>query len=138
MSGAARPADNDARLIERALAVRGSAFAPYSGFRVGAAVLDERGEVHVGCNVENAAYPLGSCAETAAIAAMIAAGGRNIRAIAIAGGRDDVVSCTPCGGCRQRIAEFADAATRVIVLDGASYARSYGIAELLPGSFQLD
>ncbi len=128
----------DARLIERALAVRGNACAPYSGFRVGAAVLDERGHVHVGCNVENASYPLGSCAETAAIAAMIAAGGQKIRAIAIAGGRDTVVTCTPCGGCRQRIAEFADAATRVIVLDEALHARSYAIEELLPDSFHLD
>jgi cytidine deaminase len=137
MSVAATAGETELQLIERALAVRGNAYAPHSGFRVGAAVLDERGQVHVGCNVENASYPLGSCAETAAIAAMIADGGKKIRAIAVAGGRDDIVTCTPCGGCRQRIAEFADATTRVIVLDGTSNARSYGIGDLLPDSFHL-
>jgi cytidine deaminase len=137
MSVAATEGETELQLIERALAVRGNAYAPHSGFRVGAAVLDERGQVHVGCNVENASYPLGSCAETAAIAAMIADGGKKIRAIAVAGGRDDIVACTPCGGCRQRIAEFADATTRVIVLDGTSNARSYGIGDLLPDSFHL-
>lgn len=138
MSDAVAASETDVRLMERALAVRRSAFAPYSGFRVGAAVLDERGQVHVGCNVENASYPLGSCAETAAIAAMIAAGGKKIRAIAVAGGRDDIVTCTPCGGCRQRIAEFADTATRVLVQDEASRLKSYPIGELLPESFRLD
>jgi cytidine deaminase len=137
MSVAATAGETELQLIERALAVRGNAYAPHSGFRVGAAVLDERGHVHVGCNVENASYPLGSCAETAAIAAMIADGGKKIRAIAVAGGRDDIVTCTPCGGCRQRIAEFADATTRVIVLDGTSNARSYRIRDLLPDSFHL-
>jgi cytidine deaminase len=137
MNDATTAGEMDARLMERALAVRLNAFAPYSAFRVGAAALDERGQVHVGCNVENASYPLGSCAETAAIAAMIADGGKKIRAIAVAGGRDDIVACTPCGGCRQRIAEFADATTRVIVLDGTSNARSYRIGDLLPDSFHL-
>jgi cytidine deaminase len=138
MNDATTAAEIDARLIERALTVRGNAYAPHSGFRVGAAIVDELGRVHLGCNVENASYPLGSCAETAAIAAMIAAGGKKIRAIAVAGGRDDIVTCTPCGGCRQRIAEFADGSTQVIVLDGASNARSYGIGDLLPDSFHLD
>jgi cytidine deaminase len=138
MTEAATAGETDVRLIERALAVRGNAYAPHSGFRVGAALIDELGRVHLGCNVENASYPLGSCAETAAIAAMIAAGGKRIRAIAVAGGRDDIITCTPCGGCRQRIAEFADAATRVIVLDGGSNMRSYAIGELLPDYFHLD
>ena len=138
MNDASTAGDIDVRLMERALAVRVNAFAPYSAFRVGAAVLDERGEVHVGCNVENASYPLGSCAETAAIAAMIAAGGKKIRAIAIAGGCEDIVTCTPCGGCRQRIAEFADAATRVLVQDQALRLKNYSIGELLPESFHLD
>ena len=129
--------ETDTDLMDRARTIRGNAWAPYSGYRVGAALLDEQGRVHVGCNVENAAYPLGSCAETAAIAAMIAAGAKKIRVIAIAGGRDAVVPSTPCGGCRQRIAEFADAGTRVIVLGEGSDAREYGIAELLPDSFHL-
>jgi cytidine deaminase len=138
MNDATTAGEIDVRLMERALAVRLNAFAPYSAFRVGAAALDERGQVHVGCNVENSSYPLGSCAETAAIAAMIAAGGRKIRAIAVAGGRDDIVTCTPCGGCRQRIAEFADAATRVLVQDQALRLKSYSIGELLPETFHLD
>jgi cytidine deaminase len=138
MNDRATAGESDARLIERALAVRSNAYAPHSGFRVGAALIDELGRVHLGCNVENASYPLGSCAETAAIAAMVTAGGKKIRVIAIAGGRDTVIACTPCGGCRQRIAEFADTATRVIVLDGGSNTRSYALEELLPDSFHLD
>lgn len=125
-------------LAARALEVRRHAWARYSDFRVGAALVDERGTIHLGCNVENASYPEGSCAETGAIAAMVASGGRRIRAIAVAGGRDAVVTCTPCGGCRQRIAEFADADTRVLVLDDETHWTVYTVDELLPASFHLD
>jgi cytidine deaminase len=104
---------------------------------VGSAVLDEQGRIHSGCNVENAAYPLGICAETAAIAAMVAAGGTRIVAIAAVGGRQELEACTPCGGCRQRIAEFADATTRIILLDEAGRPRSYTLEQLLPASFRL-
>ena len=129
---------DDERLLAAARDVRARAHAPYSGFRVGAAVQDDNGAVHVGCNVENAAYPQGSCAETSAIAAMIAGGGRRIRAIAVVGGTDAPGPCTPCGGCRQRIAEFADGETRVLVLDDDCRPASYTISELLPRSFSLD
>ena len=95
--------------FDAAGSVRERAHAPYSRFRVGAAVIDETGALHTGCNVENAAYPEGICAEAAAIAAMVAGGGRRIRAIAVIGSGPAMT--TPCGGCRQRIREFADADT---------------------------
>lgn len=128
----------DQELIDAALAVRENAYCRYSGYSVGAALVDEKGRVHVGCNVENAAYPQGNCAETAAIAAMVAAGGRKIATIAVAGGSDRITACTPCGGCRQRINEFADKHTRIIVIDDDGEWHTYTIAELLPSSFHLD
>ena len=130
-------ATSDEQLIEAAMQVREKAYGRYSGFQVGAALLDEQGRVHTSCNVENAAYPLGSCAEAGAIAAMVAAGGTRIVAIAVAGGRDAVGSCTPCGGCRQRINEFADGATRVLAIDDTGEWQTYSMAELLPASFHL-
>jgi len=130
--------DGDDRLLDAARHVRRQAHAPYSGYRVGAAVLDEHGAVHVGCNVENAAYPQGSCAEANAIGAMIAAGGRRIRALAVVGGSDSAGPCTPCGGCRQRIAEFADGDTRVVVLDDDGRPVVHAFGALLPYSFSLD
>lgn len=99
-------------LFAAARAVRERAYAPYSGFQVGAAILSRGGHTYLGCNVENAAYPSGTCAEEAAIAAMIAAGEHEIAAIAIAGSAAE--PCFPCGACRQRIREFSDATTRVI------------------------
>lgn len=129
---------SDADLARRAAAIRHRAWCPYSGFRVGAALEDEQGRVFEGCNVENASYPEGSCAETGAIAAMVAAGGRKIRTIAVAGGHDAVTPCTPCGGCRQRISEFADEDTRVLVLDDEDHWTTYSAADLLPASFHLD
>ena len=129
---------DDQELIDQAIAVRDNAYCVYSGFRVGAALLDDEGNVYVGCNVENASYPQGSCAETGAIAAMVAAGSRKIVAIAIAGGSEKLTSCTPCGGCRQRIREFADDDTRIIVIDDDDDWRTYTMDELLPSSFHLD
>jgi cytidine deaminase len=128
---------DDEALIDAAKAVRERAHAPYSHFHVGSAVLDEKGRVHSGCNVENAAYPEGICAETSAIAAMVAAGGKRIVAIAAVGGHQNLESCTPCGGCRQRIAEFADRNTRIILLDEKGQPRRYTVDELLPAGFRL-
>lgn len=125
------------RLIEAATRVRRHAHAPYSGFRVGAAVLDENGAIHVGCNVENAAFPEGVCAETNAIGALVASGGQRIVAIAAVGGADEIVTCTPCGGCRQRILEFADEHTQVLLIGESGAVERYGIADLLPASFRL-
>jgi cytidine deaminase len=120
-------------LIEAASRVRENAHAPYSRFRVGAAVLDEAGRIHVGANVENAAYPEGICAETAAIAAMVAGGGRRIAAIAIVG--EGAAPCPPCGGCRQRIREFAAPETPIHLAAPDGTGRSFTLAELLPESF---
>ena len=127
----------DEQLIEDAIRVRDRAYSRYSGYSVGAALLDEHGNVHLGCNVENAAYPQGSCAETGAIAAMVASGGTRIVAIAIAGGSDRITTCSPCGGCRQRINEFADENTRILVIDDDDEWHSYSIDDLLPHSFHL-
>ncbi len=129
---------DDQELIDQAIAVRDQAYCVYSGFRVGAAILDDEGQIHLGCNVENASYPQGSCAETGAIAAMVAAGRRKIIAIAVAGGSEKLTSCTPCGGCRQRIREFAEDDTRIIVIDDDDDWRTYTMGELLPSSFHLD
>ncbi len=124
-------------LIEAAISVRDHAHAPYSGYRVGAALVDENGDVHTGCNVENAAYPEGTCAEANAIGSMVAAGGRRVVAIAAVGGADDIEACTPCGGCRQCILEFADDETRIILIGDGKSVDSYSIDELLPASFRF-
>jgi len=128
---------DEKRLVDAAKAARKNAYAAYSGYRVGAALLDEQGRIHSGCNVENASFPLGTCAEVNAIGAMVAAGGKSIVAIAAVGGRDNLEACTPCGGCRQNIQEFADEATRVILLNEDGNAESYSISSLLPKSFRL-
>ena len=125
----------DAELMAAARDVRTRAHAPYSGFRVGAAILDEAGRVHLGCNVENAAYPQGACAEAVAIGVMVAGGATRIAAIAVAGGHDACVPCAPCGGCRQRIREFADTATRVLLLGKDGRLETLSIEALLPRSF---
>jgi cytidine deaminase len=129
-------ADED--LINAARDARENAYCHYSGYSVGAAIVDERGRLHVGCNVENAAYPLGNCAEAAAIAAMVLEGGKTIVRIAVAGGSGEVGPCTPCGGCRQRIQEFSDESTVIITMDDSKDWQSYSIAELLPAGFHLD
>ena len=128
----------DEELLDAARVAREKAYCPYSNFHVGAAILDENGDVHVGCNVENAAYPLGNCAEAAAIAAMVIAGGKRIVTIAVAGGGENKTrACTPCGGCRQRINEFSDTDTRIIIKDDSNEWHTYTVAELLPESFHL-
>jgi len=127
---------NDERLIKAAIEAMPSAYAPYSGFHVGAALLDENGNIHQGVNVENAAYPQGNCAEASAIAAMIIDGGRRIQAIAVAG-RGDLL-CTPCGGCRQRIREFADAETPIIICGEDGERARFTLGDLLPESFGPD
>ena len=124
-------------LIDAALTVRQKAYCKYSNYYVGSALLDDQGAMHVGCNVENAAYPEGSCAEANAIAAMIAAGGTSIHTIVIVGGHDDVEDCTPCGGCRQKIAEFANPETRIILIRPGGHTREFSVDELLPRSFHL-
>lgn len=128
----------DERLIEAARDAREQAYCRYSKYSVGAAIIDDHGQLHVGCNVENAAYNLGNCAEAAAIAAMVQAGGKRIQRIAVAGGYSEIGACTPCGGCRQRIREFANDDTIIIVIDDSQHWQQYTIDQLLPASFHLD
>ena len=124
----------DLALIAAATAARHSAYAPYSRFLVGAAVKDESGRIHAGCNVENAAYPQGTCAEAGAIAAMILAGGTKIVEVAVVGAGDGLV--TPCGGCRQKLREFCGGDVSIHICDEAgSVKASFTLAELLPHSF---
>jgi cytidine deaminase len=122
-------------LLKAATDVRERAWAPYSRFKVGAALRSAGGAVYVGCNVENVAYPEGTCAEAGAIAAMIAGGDTRIAEVFVIADSPEPVPC--CGGCRQKIAEFAGPDVRVTMatLDGKS--RSVTVAELLPGVFTL-
>ena len=118
--------DTDQALFEAAEAVRAKAYAPYSKFQVGAAILADDGKIYAGCNVENAAYPVGNCAEPSAIAAMLAGGATRIKRIYVTG--PGVTPVTPCGGCRQRIREFADLDVEVIShgVDGTPLVQTLG------------
>ena len=121
-------------LIAAAKAARLKAYAPYSKFLVGAAVRDERGQIHGGCNIENAAYPQGWCAETSAIAAMIMSGGHAIAEMAVIGTGD--LLCTPCGGCRQKIREFAKGNVKIHMCgEDGKIKQTFTLDELLPASF---
>ena len=123
-------------LFAAARAAQARAYAPYSRFKVGAAALAPSGAIYGGCNVENAAYPEGGCAETAAIAALVLAGERRIVDLLVVG--DGEALCTPCGGCRQRIREFADVQTRVHVAGPEGLRATFTVEELLPHSFGPD
>src|ERR1700728_1378965 len=118
------------QLFAAAKAAQVNAYAPYSRFKVGAALNTPGGAIFSGCNVENAAYPQGSCAEAGAIAAMALAGERRIAEILVIGDGDAL--CTPCGGCRQRIREFADPSTAIHVAGPEGGRRSFNLAALLP------
>ncbi|MCK0142037.1 cytidine deaminase [Aliiroseovarius sp. F20344] len=120
-------------LLDAAKAVRENAHAPYSNFKVGAALRTSAGVVHVGCNVENIAYPEGTCAEAGAIAAMCAAGEREIaEALVIA---DAPLPVTPCGGCRQKLAEFSGPDVKITMMTMGGESLTMSMAELLPGAF---
>jgi cytidine deaminase len=118
-------------LLRRAHAAREYAYAPYSGFRVGAALLDAAGRVHSGANVENVSYGLGTCAERTAVVGAVAQGVRDFRAIAVAGPSGP---CLPCGSCRQILHEFAPGVT-VIVEGSDGEPRTTSLGELLPEAF---
>ena len=119
-------------LRERAIAAMERAYAPYSGFRVGAALLGADGSISEGCNVENAAYPVGICAERAAIAAAVARGVRAFRAITIVTGAE--TPTPPCGMCRQALVEFSPELEVVSITRGGAEAR-WRLSELLPAAF---
>lgn len=127
-----QPTPEQTALFAKACQVKANAYAPYSQFHVGAVLLTDSGREYTGVNVENAAYPLGICAERSAISAAITAGERRFTAIAICGERD-TEPCFPCGACRQVLAEHCSSDLAIVLADGV-----YRLAELLPYAFALD
>jgi cytidine deaminase len=123
-------------LFEAAREAMGRAYAPYSKFPVGAAIRAEDGKVYVGANIENLSFPQGWCAEPTAIGAMVMGGGRRIKEIAVIA--EKLALCPPCGGCRQKIAEFAGPDTRVYLCDEQGVQKTMTMEELLPFSFKTD
>lgn len=123
-------------LFQAARAVQKNAYAPYSNFSVGAALLGESGQIFTGCNVENISYPLGLCAERSAVASMIAAGERKIKAIAVCV-PEGIIDGSPCGGCRQVLWEFCTVETLVYVIQpvGDNY-HLWTLGDLLPFAFK--
>jgi cytidine deaminase len=120
-------------LFEAAKSVREKAHAPYSNFKVGAAIRTRSGAVFVGCNVENVAYPEGTCAEAGAIAAMVAAGESEIAEVLVIA--DSPTPITPCGGCRQKLSEFADPSVEVALAGLQGETTRMTVGDLLPGAF---
>ncbi|NOC81796.1 MULTISPECIES: cytidine deaminase [unclassified Ruegeria] len=120
-------------LKDAALSVRENAYAPYSNFKVGAALRASTGQIFSGCNVENVAYPEGTCAEAGAIAAMVAAGEQELTEVYVVASSPQPVP--PCGGCRQKLAEFGkrDVKVTLATVDGAEFETTIG--DLLPGAF---
>ncbi len=142
-SSSSRGPEEQAELIRAALAARENAYAPYSHFTVGAALLGEDGTVYLGCNVENAAYSPSNCAERTAFFSAVAQGARHFVRIAVVGGPEGLRCrdfCAPCGVCRQVMAEFCDPETFEVVLgreepDGTTGFAVYTLTELLPEGF---
>jgi cytidine deaminase len=122
-------------LFEAAKAARANAHAPYSRFAVGAAVRAASGAIFAGANVENASFPEGWCAETSALGAMVAAGEREITEVVVIAEHSEPI--TPCGGCRQRLAEFGRASTPVIACGPEGERARWTLGELLPAAFGL-
>ena len=120
------------KLIEAALRVRENAYAPYSNYKVGAALLTKSGKIYTGCNFENASLGAGTCAERVALGAALAAGERRFLAVACAGGDDEI---TPCGICRQALSEFGN--IEVFCVSERGNVREFTLAELLPHGFKL-
>ncbi len=120
-------------MMRAANAARANAHAPYSGYAVGACLRAASGRLFSGCNVENAAYPEGLCAEAVALGALVAAGERRIVEILVVGGGEDI--CAPCGGCRQKLAEFAAPEVPVHLCTSESWRRTVSLGDLLPLHF---
>ena len=123
-------------LIDTARDVWARAYAPYSNFKVGAAIRGKNGEVFKGCNVENVAYPEGTCAEAGAIAAMVAGGETEIAEVAVIA--DSPIPVSPCGGCRQKLAEFGKPDVKVTLATTDGTVLETTIGALLPGAFTED
>jgi cytidine deaminase len=126
-------------LKDNALKMTEKSFSPYSNFQVGASLCSGSNRIFNGCNVENLAFPVGTCAEEAAIAAMISAGEHKIKEIVIVASKDgEEVPCSPCGACRQRIAQFSDKDTLIHFVDASGTMITQTISELLPHSFSFE
>ena len=123
-------------LIRAAAEAAKRAYAPYSKFFVGVAIRSSSGAIHAGCNIENASYPQGWCAEPSALSAMVMAGER--RAVEVCVWADSARPCTPCGGCRQKLAEFGTADTVVVSAGPAGERGRWTLGELLPEAFSLE
>ena len=123
------------KLCELAREAMTHAYVPYSGYQVGAALLCADGTVYQGCNIENASYSPTVCAERTAFFKAVSDGRRDFRAIAVEGGKDGVDACTPCGVCRQVMAEFCDCENFEIICNTEHGLHSFRLKELLPGSF---
>ena len=121
-------------LLATARQAQRQAYAPYSNYPVGAAVLDAQGHIHAGCNVENAAYPEGLCAEAAALSAMVLAGGRQARAVLVVGSGGNGSWITPCGGCRQKLREFGAPDLIIQSANELTLGPRHTLAQLLPES----
>jgi len=126
-----------AQMLDVARAAREAAYAPYSKYTVGAALLGDDGRIFGGCNVENAAYPEGVCAEAGAISAMVLAGVRKANAVLVVGAGEHLI--TPCGGCRQKLREFCDPHTfRVLAVNDNGQQQQWTLEQLIPSSFGPD
>ena len=125
--------DNFERLFKACKEVREQAHVPYSNFKVGAAFLTEDNNIITGCNVENAAYPQSQCAEASAIGNLISQGYKSIKEVVVIGSGDLLSS--PCGGCRQRIREFASLNVKIHMCNGLGHMKTSTLEELLPDSF---
>ena len=124
---------NESSYIAATNEAMNKAYVPYSNYPVGALIVTKNGKTYSGCNVENASYPLGNCAEAAAIASMVQAGEKNIEMIYVMS-QNDEGGC-PCGGCRQRLREFSDIDTQVILCSPSGVQKRLLLADLLPNSF---
>ena len=126
----------DKKMLAAAMAVRANAYVPYSKFPVGAAILTDTGKIFAGCDVDNASHPMTSCAEANAIGAMVGNGGRKIAAVLVVGGGAEAGElCPPCGGCRQRLYEFSDENTIVLLADSTAVRETYRLHDLMPRGF---
>jgi cytidine deaminase len=125
-------------LLQAARSAQLKAYAPYSNYKVGAAVLDEQGRIHAGCNVENAAYPEGLCAEASALSAMVLAGGTQAHAVMVVGNGGAGSWITPCGGCRQKLREFGSPDLPILSANASELGPRYTLSALLPESFGPD
>jgi len=122
-------------LIDYAIKARDNAYAPYSSFKVGAALKTKTGKVFLGCNIESSSYSLTNCAERTAFFKAISEGEREFEAIAVVGGKDELVFCPPCGACRQVMKEFCDENFKIILLDNGQ-EKIYTLIDILPLGFK--